>query len=359
MTRAQRLINAMQTQENVDAAIILSHENRFYISGFSSSAGLVLLTKDEAYLLVDFRYFEAASKQVKDLKVLSYHKLSDALKELVKKHQIAGVQLETGEVPYQEVKRMEEILKELFVRVYVDDRLVRKLIQLRMQKDKAEIEKIRQAQEITEQAYKEVLPHIRAGVTEREIALEIEFSMKRQGAQAVAFDLIVITGEKSSLPHGVPGENIIRTGDFVTMDIGARLDGYHSDMTRTVAVGKVTSAQRKVYETVLQAQKAALAAVKPGVVCKEIDKIARDIIYEAGFEGCFGHSTGHSVGLEIHEQPGFSPADETILLPGMIMTVEPGIYLPGRFGVRIEDMVAVTDDGCDDLTSINRELIVL
>ena len=145
-------------------------------------------------------------------------------------------------------------------------------------------------------------------------------SMKRQGAQDVAFDLIVVAGEKSSLPHGVPGDNVIKKGDFVTMDIGAKLDGYHSDMTRTVAVGKVNEEQRAVYETVLKAQKAAIAAVKPGAVCKDIDKIARDIIYGAGYEGCFGHSTGHSVGLEIHEQPGFSPMDETVLFPGMIMT---------------------------------------
>lgn len=358
MTRAQKLTSAI-LQQGADAALILSHENRFYVSGFSSSAGVVLLTKDTPYLLLDFRYFEAAQKQVSDLTVVLYTKLSETLRELFQKHAVSLVLCETGEVPYREVKRMEEILSELSCGVNLDGGLDRVLLNQRMVKDAFEIGKIREAQRITEEAFYEVLPKIREGATEREIALELEFSMKRQGAQDVAFDLIVVAGEKSSLPHGVPGDNVIKKGDFVTMDIGAKLDGYHSDMTRTVAVGKVNEEQRAVYETVLKAQKAAIAAVKPGAVCKDIDKIARDIIYGAGYEGCFGHSTGHSVGLEIHEQPGFSPMDETVLFPGMIMTVEPGIYLPGRFGVRIEDMVAVTSGGCDDLTGVNRELIVL
>ena len=204
-----------------------------------------------------------------------------------------------------------------------------------------------------------MLGKIQEGVSEQELALELEFYMRRQGAQGVAFDLIVVAGTKGSLCHGVPDDHQVRRGDFITMDIGALLDGYHSDMTRTVALGKVTPEQEEVYQIVLRAQEEAISQVKPGVRCGQIDKVARDIIYGAGYEGCFGHSTGHSVGLEIHEEPRFSIGVETLLCPGMVMTVEPGIYLPGKFGVRIEDMVAVTENGYQNLTKTPKELMIL
>ena len=182
--------------------------------------------------------------------------------------------------------------------------------------------------------------------------------MRRNGAEGVAFELIVVSGANGSQCHGVPSEKKIESGDFVTMDIGALLDGYHSDMTRTVAVGEVTEDQRRVYQTVLDAQLAALAAAKPGAVCSSVDKAARDII-EKDYPGTFGHSTGHGVGVEIHEWPRFAASDSTTLLPGMVVTVEPGIYLAGRFGVRIEDMIAVTESGTENLTHSPKELIIL
>ncbi len=182
--------------------------------------------------------------------------------------------------------------------------------------------------------------------------------MRRKGAEKVSFDLIVVSGANGSLCHGVPSGKVIEEGDFVTMDTGCVVDGYMSDMTRTVAVGHVSDEQRRVYETVLAAQKAAIAAVRPGVRCCDVDKAARDII-EKDYPGTFGHSTGHGVGVQIHEYPRFSKSDATLARPGMIVTVEPGIYLEGKFGVRIEDMVLVTEDGCRDLTHSSKELIIL
>ena len=183
--------------------------------------------------------------------------------------------------------------------------------------------------------------------------------MRERGSEGVAFDFIVVSGKNSSLPHGVPTDKKIEKGDFVTMDFGGVVNGYRSDMTRTVAVGNVTEKQRKIYETVMAAQQASLDMIKPGVACFQVDKAARDIISNAGYGDFFGHGLGHSVGLEIHESPACNTRDKTPLKKGMIMTVEPGIYLPGEFGVRIEDMVVVTDSGYENLTKSPKELVVL
>lgn len=360
MTRVQQLARSLPEESGgirVDAALITSFPNRLYLSGMKSSDGYVLVTREKAYCIVDFRYYEAATQAVKDCEVVLFHKIGDTLRELVNRHGLKGVLLEQEGISLASACRLETNLKECGAQAVKDATLDHLLWEMRFIKSKEEIAKISASQKITDDAFAYVLDRIHEGVTERELALEIEFFMKRQGAQDVAFDLIVVAGKKGSLCHGMPDENRVRQGDFITMDIGARLDGYHSDMTRTVALGKVNDEQKKVYELVLKAQLAAIAAVKPGAVCSEVDKAARDIIYEAGYEGCFGHATGHAVGLEIHEAPRFSIGDKTLLRPGMVMTVEPGIYLPGKFGVRIEDMVVVTEDGCRNLTRSPKELI--
>ena len=183
--------------------------------------------------------------------------------------------------------------------------------------------------------------------------------MRSQGAEAVSFDFIVVGGQNSSLPHGVPGDYAVQKGDFITLDFGALVEGYHADMTRTVALGTVTDEQRVVYATVLKAQLAAIDAAKAGLLCSDIDKVARDIIYQAGYEGCFGHGLGHGVGVEIHEDPRFSPQCSEIARDGIVMTIEPGIYLAGRFGVRIEDFGVVTKEGFENFTKSPKELLVL
>lgn len=354
-----RLLPAESEGLCVDAALITSAPNRFYLTGFKSSAGYVLVTREEAYFLIDFRYAEAARAQVRDLKVHFFTKLGTALRELIEEHGLRGILLENAGISLSDAARLEYIFHEAGAHAVKNGVLDTLLVSLRRVKSAEEIEKIRQAQRITEYAFGRILGKIRPGVTERELALELEFDMRRQGADSVAFDLIVVSGVKSSMPHGEPGKKPLEKGDFVTLDIGACLSGYHSDMTRTVALGSVSEEQRAVYDTVLKAQLAGLEAVCPGALCAEVDSTVRSLIDGAGYTGCFGHSTGHGVGLEIHEAPYLVSGSQTVLAPGMVVTVEPGIYLEGRFGVRIEDMVAVTKDGAENLTKVSKELLIL
>ena len=230
---------------------------------------------------------------------------------------------------------------------------------MRSIKDSEELKNICAAQALTDATFDYALNCIKPGISERELMLDMEFFMRKNGSEGTAFDFIVVSGKNSSLPHGVPTDKKIEIGDFVTMDFGAVVNGYRSDMTRTVGVGSITKEQKTVYDTVLKAQKAAIDYIKSGVKCCDADKVARDIIDLAGYKGCFGHSLGHSVGIEIHESPNCSPKCEKILLPGMIMTVEPGIYIEDKFGVRIEDMVQVREDGCINLTKSRKELIII
>ena len=218
---------------------------------------------------------------------------------------------------------------------------------------------IKKAQQITEEAYTEVLNYIKPNVTEREIALELDYLMRKKGADGVSFSLITITGKNTSLPHGVPKDNTIKEGDFFLSDIGALYNGYHSDMTRTVAVKSATDEMEEIYNIVLKAQLSALETVKAGTKASVVDKTARDIISSYGYGEMFGHSTGHGVGLDIHEQPTVSINSETILSSGMVITVEPGIYIPNKFGVRIEDMVCVTKDGYENFATIDKSLIIV
>ena len=229
---------------------------------------------------------------------------------------------------------------------------------MRAVKSDDEIKQIKAAQFITDKAFTHILDYIDSSKTERDIALEIEYYMKKQGAEKIAFDLIVVSGANGSMCHGVPGDKKIQHGDFITMDIGAVINGYHSDMTRTVAYGAVSEEQENVYQTVLKAQLAAIDAVKAGIPCNVVDKAARDII-DAKYPDAFGHTTGHAVGLEIHEWPYFAPSCQVITKPGMVLTVEPGIYLEGKFGVRIEDMVLIEESGCENLTHSTKELLIL
>lgn len=226
-------------------------------------------------------------------------------------------------------------------------------------KSDEEIENICKAQRIAEAALKHILGFIKIGVTEKEIALELDHYMLSHGAEALSFETIAISGANTSKPHGVPTEKKIEDGDFVTMDYGAVVNGYHSDMTRTVAVGHVSDEQKKIYDIVLKAQLASLEILRSGLKRSDGDKAARDVITEAGYGEFFRHSTGHGVGIEIHEKPNLSPKSVTTLRAGNIVTVEPGIYIPGKFGVRIEDMALITENGCQNLTNAAKELVIL
>lgn len=331
--------------------------NLRYFTGTDIDTGALIAAASKVYFITDFRYIETARAHFADtdITVIMQNKLADDVKAILTRE---GIENLAVEAEYQHISRL-PFFEKLCGNVITDGALDKKISAMRSVKQPYEIENIKKAQAITDAAFTHILPYIKPGVLERDIALEIEFFMRKNGASGVSFDLITVTGKKTSLPHGIPSDNAVCEGDFVTMDIGCKVNGYCSDMTRTVAVGSVTDEMKTVYDTVLAAQKAALDILRAGVVCSDADKAARDIIYNAGYEGCFGHATGHSVGLFIHESPTLSARCHDVLQSGMVVTVEPGIYLENRFGVRIEDMVLITDDGIENLTKSDKRLIVL
>lgn len=357
INRINKLRNLLKSDN--EALIITSNANVYYFTGFNNSEGTVIITAQKSYLLVDFRYIESAKNIVEFCEVLMYNSYLEELNQILTDNKINTVYIESKQFSVFKFNTLKKSLSKINAKVLDSEILDNKIENLRTIKSNIEIECIQKAQDITEKAYLEILPLIKPGVSERDIALELEYKMKKYGAKGVSFDLITITGTKTSLPHGVPGDNIIKSGDFFTMDIGALYKGYHSDMTRTVAVGNVSDKQKKIYDIVYNAQLTALEKVSAGVSCSFVDKTARDIISNAGYSKCFGHSTGHGVGLDIHESPNVSPSSNTILSSGMIITVEPGIYIENNFGVRIEDIVLVTNNGYKNFVKLPKELIIL
>lgn len=352
-------IKKIQKELASDELLIISNDNnRRYFTGFASSAGMLLITATDASFYIDFRYFEKAQREIKHCAVLLLTNTTKAINSYVQQHNIKKITLETSYVPIERVSCYQNMVP-VGCEVSMDSRINDKILEFRSIKSSDEIKCIKEAQRLTDETFSYILNNIQKGKTEREIMLDMEFFIRKQGSEGVSFDFIVVSGKNSSLPHGFPTNKEIEDGDFITMDFGAVIGGYRSDMTRTVAVGFVNDTQRKVYDTVLAAQNLALDQIKPGVACKEIDKIARDWIYSCGYEGCFGHGLGHSVGLEIHEGPSFNTTDSTVLQSGMVLTVEPGIYLEDQFGVRIEDMIYITDFGFENLTKSKKDLIIL
>ncbi len=355
MTKFEKLFSVLP--EGIDAAIITDDLNRRYFTGMKSSAGTVICFKDKAYLIIDFRYIEKATKTVKDAEVILQGKLFDQINELLTKHGAKTVAVESDTMTVTSLAMYKERITASEVISTRD--LSSAIGKLRIVKTQDEIDKIIKAQRIAEAAFEDALNFIKPGVTEREIGLHLDYYMLSHGAEALSFDTIALTGANTSLPHGVPGDTVVMPNSFVLMDYGAKFDGYHSDMTRTVCVGTPTDKMAEVYETVLKAQLDAIAAIKAGVVGSDIDKIARDVIADAGYGDKFGHSLGHGVGIEIHEAPNAAPSSTHIFEENMIVTVEPGIYLPDEFGVRIEDFVVIKPDGCENMTLAKKSLISL
>ncbi len=353
----QRIKSIQNSLSDSEAFVIISDINRLYFTGFSSSAGTLLITRDAAEFFIDFRYYEKAVKSISHCEVILAKNVYQQLGEALNRLRIREIYIETSQVTLQQFSAFSQRLPDF--KFSDSDKMDRMILQLRSKKSSAELARIKAAQRITDDTFSYILNHIRPGRTEREIMLEMEYYMRKQGGEGVSFDTIVVSGKNSSLPHGVPTAKTIEKGDFITMDFGTIVDGYCSDMTRTVAVGEVNDLQLQVYNTVLSAQEKALSGIAPGKVCKDIDGIARSYITQAGFGDCFGHGLGHSVGLEVHESPSFNTSDETPLEPGMVLTVEPGIYLSDQFGVRIEDMVYITESGFENLTASPKELIII
>lgn len=349
--RWQRLLENTKTQ----AALVLSHSNRFYFSGFDSSSGALLITPEKPYLIVDFRYYFAASANTEGFSpVLSERSNLISAGELAARHGIKSLAYEEG---YVTVSAFDDLRK-----IFPDAELVRAskhMTAMRMKKDERELRSIRAAQELADKTFSHILNLIRPGVKERELALETEHYMRKMGAQKAAFDTIAVSGPNTAKPHGVATDRVVKSGDFVTLDFGCMVDGYCSDMTRTVAVGYADERMKKVYQTVLDAQLTALAGIRAGMTGAQVDALARDFIENAGYAGCFGHGLGHGVGIDVHEAPQFSPSCTEPVEKNAVMTVEPGIYIKDQFGVRIEDMVVLADDGCEILTNSPKELIIV
>jgi Xaa-Pro aminopeptidase len=303
--------------------------------------------------MTDFRYIEQVKAESPDWELVRIENLNETLKTLIDENDIGKIAFEADNVTVQRLEQWKEKLEVEFIPVsgWVEE--------LRSIKTEQEIENIRQAAKIGDQAFAELLPKIRSGVSEIEIALELEFLMRRAGASGMSFSPIIASGPQSALPHARPSERILMYGDFVVFDFGCIVNGYCSDMTRTIVIGEPEEQHLLIYDLVLKAQLESLAAVAPGRKGSEIDAIARDIITDAGYGEYFGHGLGHSLGLEIHESPRLSKADHTVLQPGMVVTVEPGVYLPGFGGVRIEDLVVVREDGHEVLTSTFKELYIV
>lgn len=354
-----RLNSFVQAISNVDGALIKSPSNKQYLLNMAcDDAGIILVTKQGVFYIVDSRYFEAAKRSENNgFEVILQKNVYEQISEICSEKKIKTLCVENEYLTLNDFNILNENIKNIEFKKNIDASDLLK--NLRVTKDRDEIYNIKCAQSVTDKAFSFILDKIKTGKTEKELALELEFFMRSNGAESSSFDIIFIAGKNTSLPHGTPSDYKIQNGDFINMDFGATVNGYKSDMTRTVAVGNVTDEQRKVYNIVLDAQKAAIEQIKEGSVCSEIDSISRDIIAKSGYGEYFGHALGHSVGLDIHEFPSFSPKCNEKLKESVIMTVEPGIYIPQKFGVRIEDMVLVTKNGVENLTKSEKTLIIL
>lgn len=355
MTNLERIMDALKASD-LDALLITSDVNRFFASGFPSSAGVCVVTKEKGYLFTDFRYIEAARAQAKGFAVAMTTRekpYAALIRDVLSSDAVGALGFEEEKVTVSEHMSFCESLR---VKLAPAQGILTKL---RAAKQPGELAVMRRAQEITDFVFAQTLKLVRPGVSEKELACELVYGLLKNGAENVSFDPIVVSGENTSKPHGVPGARKIREGDFVTMDFGCIYEGYCSDMTRTVAVGRATDEMKKVYDIVLRAQEAGIRAARAGKAGRGIDAAARSLIENEGYGACFGHGFGHGLGIEVHEKPGASPSENELLPEGAVISAEPGIYLAGRFGVRIEDVLVLSREGCEDLTGSPKNLIVV
>lgn len=337
-----------------DAIITEKAENRFYLSGFSGSTGWVIVTEKEAFLVTDFRYVEQAQEQAPLFTVVNNErKAVAAIAKLLKEKKVKRLAFESSVSfgTYQEWSQAFEA-----VELIPTSGLLEKI---RMLKDESELAIIREAVRIAEAAFEHIQGYIKPGVREIDVALELEYFMRKQGASGSAFDMIVASGARGALPHGRATDKVIQAGEMVTLDFGAVYQGYNSDITRTLSVGEPDPKMKEIYDIVLRANIAGVEALKPGITGKEADAVTRDIITAAGYGDAYGHSAGHGLGLEVHELPNLSTVSTFVLEPGMLVTMEPGIYISGLGGVRIEDDVLITAEGHEVLNKSTKELLIL
>ncbi|KHF41618.1 M24 family metallopeptidase [Halalkalibacter okhensis] len=342
------------SKENLDVVLIVSAENRRYFSNFTGTSGALLISENEMILLTDFRYVQQAKEEAPMFEVIQHiGVLSESVGAHLTKMRVneAGIEDSLSIGFLRDIKKKASSLSIVSIDEAVGN--IRKI------KDASEIEKIKKGVAICDLAFKHILTFIKPGLTEKEIGLELEYIMKKNGAEGIKANHVIASGERSSLPHGAATNRVVQIGEFVKMDIGAIVEGYYSDFTRTVVIGEPTEKQKDIYSIVKHAQLEALKHIGPGKVCSELDEVARSIIREAGYGDNFGHSLGHALGLQIHEKPVMRSTDKTVLEPGMVITVEPGIYLPGWGGVRIEDLLIITEEGYENATKSTKELQII
>lgn len=338
-------------------ALVLSEENRAYFTGFHSSDGYLLVTGSGSLFLTDSRYIEDAQATITDCRVELQTKPYEQLSTFAAGKACGELLVESDRITLGQMQFFRTEMPGLHWDT--SSRLSTLVTSLRSKKEPAEVVFLKKAQAIAEQSFLETIPLIKEGVLEQDIALELDYRMRKNGASGSSFDTIVVSGENASKPHGVPGMRRIKNGDFITIDFGAVYGGYCSDTTRTIAFGTPTKKMKHVYQTVLEAQRTAASAVQAGMTAKAYDKVARDIISAAGYGPFFGHSLGHGVGVEIHEAPFCGPHSKDTLEVGNVISCEPGIYLPGEFGVRIEDVLMIQETGAYNFCSLEKELLIL
>lgn len=350
-------IQEILKERDLDGLLLTDEKNQRYAAGFAFTDGAVLVGRERAWLITDSRYIEAAEKAAAvGVTVWLYDRerpLMERLKAAIREAGMERLAAEDGKLSHREYLAYEQALG---MALLPAGELMAKL---RAAKTEEEIGAMRAAQAIAERALEEVLGLIQPGMTEKQVMAELVYRTLRHGSEGNSFDPIVVTGTKTSMPHGVPGDRVICEGDFVTMDFGSTKNGYCSDMTRTVAIGYATDEMKNVYNTVLRAQLAGINAARAGVLGRDIDAAARKVIADAGYGEYFGHGFGHSLGLDIHEWPSANPSGVTPMPAGAVCSAEPGIYLPGRFGVRIEDVIIIREGGCENITKAPKELLIL
>ncbi len=351
-----KLSNLREQLKNkeIDALLITNPYNRSYMTGFSGTAGVAIVSAEDAVFITDFRYTKQAEKEIEGYRIVQHTAtIIEEVAVQAKKMNVKSLGFEKDDLSYGLFELYE---KQVGATLKPVSGLVEKL---RMIKTEDEIAVLQAAAKIADDAFEHILTFIRPGLTELEVSNELEFFMRKQGATSSSFSIIVASGLRSALPHGVASDKVIESGDFVTLDYGALYKGYISDITRTIAVGEPSDKLKEIYKVVLEAQELALEKIKPGMTGIEADAIARDYITAKGYGEAFGHSTGHGIGMEVHEAPGLSSKSSTVLVPNMAVTVEPGIYVPEIGGVRIEDDIIITEDGNRRLTFATKELQIL
>ena len=342
--------------DDTTGLLLTSRYARHYCAEFDIAEGVAIVSKKGSRYFTDFRYIESAQNGIRGMEVLETNRANpyhDRINTAIADFGLTKLGYEEDYLTVAELRNFEEKLNAALVPMNEQIHAFRNV------KEEWELERMRKAQAITDKAFSEVLGRIQVGMTELELQAELIYCLYKNGAEGLSFDPIVVSGPNTSLPHGVAGDRVIREGDFITMDFGVLVGGYCSDMTRTVAVGWVTDEMEKVYKTVLEAQQAGIAATRAGIKGKEVDAAARQVIIDAGYGDYFGHGYGHSLGLEVHENPNCNPREETVMEENMVCSAEPGIYLPGKFGVRIEDVVIFKADGCEDITASPKNLIIV